>query len=77
MAAATLSFFEVEKLDAAGAAAGTAAGFGVDADDLVELTDDQKFDVRCPRNQASGLAARSRWISSMVIVESHLWRSAV
>ena len=31
--------FEVEELDALGAAAGGADGFGVDADDLAELAD--------------------------------------
>ena len=35
--------FEVEELDALGAAAGGADGFGVDADDLAELADDHEF----------------------------------
>ena len=35
--------FEVEELDALGAAAGGADGFGVDADDLAELADDHEL----------------------------------
>jgi hypothetical protein len=35
--------FEVEQLDALGAAAGGADGFGVDADDLAELADDHQL----------------------------------
>jgi len=34
---------EVEELDALGATAGGADGFGVDADDLAELADDHEF----------------------------------
>jgi hypothetical protein len=35
--------FEVEELDALGAATGGADGFGVDADDLAELADDHEL----------------------------------
>jgi hypothetical protein len=35
--------FEVEELDALGAAAGGADGFGADADDLAELADDHEL----------------------------------
>jgi hypothetical protein len=35
--------FEVEELDALGATAGGADGFGIDADDLAELADDHEL----------------------------------
>jgi hypothetical protein len=35
--------FEIEKLDALSAAAGSADGFGADADDLAELADDHQL----------------------------------
>jgi hypothetical protein len=48
--------FEVEELDALGAAAGGADGFGVDADDLAELADDNEFGAVVDELDARDLA---------------------
>jgi hypothetical protein len=71
---------EVEELDAGGVAAGGADGPGIDADDFAELGDEHPLggvvgQEAWPVCGGSGRSSRS--ISSRVIPESHLWRSAV